>query len=638
MKKSLKLKTVKLIAVFSFSFFMFSCGTAPVAETKIPETDATADAAAEPAAEAQDKPAQTVQEEDNAEQPAEETLAQPAQEEETASQSAESAAAEENAADGGAADSVEAESTADNAETDNNIEEKVEEPIEETESQEEQLEDEAEVIEPKYELIEDVPGYYESEPEPVYLEQSEKVPEQEVLPAEITEEAKEEPPAEEEKENIAQAETADTKAELAKDSYPDNKEEAVKTPEAEVPADNADNKGNAGKAADTAATIENNNQKPAVVIEEIPVVAPAEVPAENKTEETEGIAAAEEVESADSITYTREEENLEEQKEAAPEEDRIVTAPSRSVEMKNNQYLDIVYPGSGWIYLGEENNKTLMRYFGRKIGEKNTVFSLRSRAEGSTILHFYKNDQLTGKVIDDYLQVEIKGVNNSPEHAVAPAYAEVIPPKPEKKVLTETVQQQDNATYIPVKTAEKKAAAKASGTSKATEENTAASVLPATGTPAINYVAENAMDSGSKTVIQNTTAENEGISPAETAKNIIQESSAAPAPASSANVNTENPEDLMADEILAKAKESFKNKKFEDTLTYLDDFFTKATTNIDEGLMLQGQTFESTSSVRNIKSALDTYETIVRRFPQSNYWTKANERMTYIKKFYFNIR
>lgn len=263
---------------------------------------------------------------------------------------------------------------------------------------------------------------------------------------------------------------------------------------------------------------------------------------------------------------------------------------------------------------------------------------MRSRAEGSTILHFYKNDQLTGKVIDDYLQVEIKGVNNSPEHAVAPAYAEVIPPKPEKKVLTETVQQQDNATYIPVKTAEKKAAAKASGTSKATEENTAASVLPATGTPAINYVAENAMDSGSKTVIQNTTAENEGISPAETAKNIIQESSAAPAPASSANVNTENPEDLMADEILAKAKESFKNKKFEDTLTYLDDFFTKATTNIDEGLMLQGQTFESTSSVRNIKSALDTYETIVRRFPQSNYWTKANERMTYIKKFYFNIR
>lgn len=79
-------------------------------------------------------------------------------------------------------------------------------------------------------------------------------------------------------------------------------------------------------------------------------------------------------------------------------------------------------------------------------------------------------------------------------------------------------------------------------------------------------------------------------------------------------------------------------KKYQETLAYLEDFFTKATTRVDEGLFLQGQTFESNSSVRNIKSALDTYETIVRRYPQSVNWAKANERITYLRKFYFNIR
>ena len=87
----------------------------------------------------------------------------------------------------------------------------------------------------------------------------------------------------------------------------------------------------------------------------------------------------------------------------------------------------------GWVYLGEVNDSQKIRYFGRKVGSGDTTFSRRSREEGNTILHFYKNDALTGEYIDDYLEVDIKGKSNDSSRAKAPLYAEVVPPKPAKK-------------------------------------------------------------------------------------------------------------------------------------------------------------------------------------------------------------
>ena len=93
-----------------------------------------------------------------------------------------------------------------------------------------------------------------------------------------------------------------------------------------------------------------------------------------------------------------------------------------------------------------------------------------------------------------------------------------------------------------------------------------------------------------------------------------------------------------SDQILELANKCFSEGKYKETLAHLDDFFEKATTRIDEGLFLKGRTLETPSEVRNIKEALDTYETIVNQYPQSIDWEKAKERVIYLKKFYFNIR
>ena len=472
---------------------------------------------------------------------------------------------------------------------------------------------------PVYEPIEDIQGYYESDPEPAYLEAAKTDPEEEEIDIPI-EEPQVVQVVEEPKEEV--------KAEIQETAKAEEPEVAV----AAIPEPSPDLR---------------PPQEPVAAKEPV-LTAP-----EKETNLAPEVMPVEEVVASGDLTS---EENVPaEEEKKQNEESKIVVVPSRSVEMKNSQYLDIVYPGTGWIYLGEEDGKNSMRYFGRKIGEKNTVFSLRSREEGSTILHFYKNDSLTGKFIDDYLQVDIKGMNKTTEHAVAPSYAEVVPPKPEnrtKAAKENAARSEEGEDDTMVKTVitpvasgsgeKMPAVSKTSGSSRSAP----ASSSKVTSRKKSDDSARKetpADNDGAKTLIQNTKSEkttSSGEKPRTYPKSENSQSHDAEKQSENNVTGTsiENTENMGADEILDKAKESFKNKKYEETLAYLENFFTKATTKIDEGLWIQGQVFESNSSVRNIKSALDTYETIVRRYPQSINWAKANERITYLRKFYFNIR
>lgn len=581
MKKSFLDTIAKSTAVIAFSLFLFSCGSAPKAEVTPVETS-EAEETVKPEAEA---PVETPAAE--AEAKAEEPQAQEEENEEP------------------------------------QPEEIMEEPV----------------VEPVFELIEDIPGYYESDPKPVFLEPSEKT-----LNEETAEKISEKTQAEQKEESKpSEPETVSIVKEDEKQDA-ENPAEKTETKVQVLPQQTSTEKEKVAVVSEpTTAPVPEKKPVPVPERKQETVPEKKTVPV---TEETPiaGITTAEEVESSELLSESNEpSETPSEEKE----ENKIVVVPSRAVEMKNSQYLDIVYPGTGWIFLGEVDNKTNMRYFGRKIGERNTVFSLRSREEGNTILHFYKNDQLTGKFIDDYLQVEIKGTNNSPEHAVAPSYAEAVPPKPERKVLTQpkpaevNEAEKQNAEDFRETTAKtQKPIAKAPA--RTSPEIKAAPKTEAKKSPSPVTVlssTEDPSDNGTKTVIQHKTSEGEHKPVPKSENSYAQETQAQEKTVPTVSKNSiQNTENMASDEILEKAKESFKNKNYEETLAYLDDFFAKATTKIDEGLMLQGQTFESNSSVRNIKSALDTYETIVRRYPQSIHWPKANERITYLRKFYFNIR
>ena len=114
-------------------------------------------------------------------------------------------------------------------------------------------------------------------------------------------------------------------------------------------------------------------------------------------------------------------DNSDSDEENTEAEDEII--PSRSVTLKKFEYLDVTYPGSGWIYMGLTDNSKDIAYFGRKLGTKDTKFSLQARAAGTKIIHFYRNDPLTGQYLDDYIEVIIQPENGSNKtHIEAPEY------------------------------------------------------------------------------------------------------------------------------------------------------------------------------------------------------------------------
>ncbi len=309
--------------------------------------------------------------------------------------------------------------------------------------------------------------------------------------------------------------------------------------------------------------------------------------------------------------------------------------PSRDMKMQKNQFLEVSYPGSGWIYLGDDTGRESFSYMGRKIGSTETVFTLRSKLEGEALLHFYKNDALTGTVIDDYLKIIVQGKSTTNDRVKAPSYALVVPPKPQRKAAVQTPLVENtkisSASHETDKTPETQ---KTNITQN--QEQKQPSIAKASAKDNLQDFNE---ESGSKTVIQNTQTKAEieedpdmfvGEAEVEDLMNPSETKS-------SENLIPSN-ELNSSDQILELANKCFSEGKYKETLAHLDDFFEKATTRIDEGLFLKGRTLETPSEVRNIKEALDTYETIVNQYPQSIDWEKAKERVIYLKKFYFNIR
>ena len=309
--------------------------------------------------------------------------------------------------------------------------------------------------------------------------------------------------------------------------------------------------------------------------------------------------------------------------------------PSRDMKMQKNQFLEVSYPGSGWIYLGDDTGRDSFSYMGRKIGSTETVFTLRSKLEGEALLHFYKNDALTGTVIDDYLKIIVQGKSTTNDRVKAPSYALVVPPKPQRKAAVQTPLVENTKISSASHETEKTPETQKTNITQ-NQEQKKPSIAQASAKDNLQDFNE---ESGSKTVIQNTQTKAEieedpdmfvGEAEVEDLMNPSETKS-------SENLIPSN-ELNSSDQILELANKCFSEGKYKETLAHLDDFFEKATTRIDEGLFLKGRTLETPSEVRNIKEALDTYETIVNQYPQSIDWEKAKERVIYLKKFYFNIR
>lgn len=339
--------------------------------------------------------------------------------------------------------------------------------------------------------------------------------------------------------------------------------------------------------------------------------------------------------------YTMTIDDAQSEESDAPHSQAIT--PSRSVTIKNNQYLDVVYPGSGWVYLGEtEPNRDtkkepIVSYFGRKLDTTDTTFSLRSRKPGKTLLHFYKNDALTGQYIDDYLEVSIENESaTAGQRTTAPAYAQVVPPKPSRQ----TRQAYENAATDTSKT---KTGQPENDTERTTEQQPASPATaaqqpkaepqkPAQDAPPA-VVLPTADERGVRTVIQTTES-----APGGDAKQPAPAPSYGGATAPIAENRAQTAADESGADLLEQAKRAYADKQYENALDLVQRYLDDASEKIDEALFLQGQILEADSSVKSIRSAIDSYESLTKNYPMSALWKKANNRVIYLKRFYIEIR
>lgn len=282
---------------------------------------------------------------------------------------------------------------------------------------------------------------------------------------------------------------------------------------------------------------------------------------------------------------------------------------SRTVSLKKNQMLDILYPGKGWVYLGEFNGLQNMLFVERKFSGDDTVFVLRSKKEGRTILHFCKNDLLAKKYIDDYVEINIDSETAiDTEHAKCPDYASVVPAKPKKPVKEIPQVEQDSGE----ESQEKESFAQK-------QEEKSIEVSPK-GEVSVQTIIKNTDDGKEKSGEKNTFSKENIKAQSEKAEEFIQ------------------PEKTEDGSLLELAEKAYEKKDFPKALSLVKQHLNNSSEKIDYALFLEGQILEAKSSVQNIKDAINDYDTVVKNWPQSSWWKKANDRSIYLKRFYIDIR
>ena len=261
--------------------------------------------------------------------------------------------------------------------------------------------------------------------------------------------------------------------------------------------------------------------------------------------------------------------------------------PRRSVNAKINQFIDIPYSGRKWIFLGETEatSPPVVRFVNRTFSGDDTLFSVQAKNPGKTVLHFYRQDALENTYIDDYVAVEVldeKALGTN-EHVRAAEIA-----------FGQSASAQA-AAFSP-------AAAGLSDASKIAE------VVPA------------ASRTGSSAVSPGDRMQSESMQNVQSSNGASEKDSA------------------LVEQLYVAAQKAFEEKRYNDSLTSLQEYEASAGEDSDKALILRARLYESDSEKRNIKAALEAYEKIVTFFPESVFWDEAKRRSTYLRRFYFDIR
>lgn len=247
-------------------------------------------------------------------------------------------------------------------------------------------------------------------------------------------------------------------------------------------------------------------------------------------------------------------------------EDTAEIEPTRTMDIKKNQILQVSFPGTGWLFLGDEYNSDTLTFDKRDIYETQTDFQLKSVQSGTALLHFFKQDMLTNEAINDYLLVTVNNRTGRWEVVNAPDY--VFTSLEDEIIDYEEYSDSEYDDYYFIE-----------------------------DEPEVIVFEDNLY--------------------------FVDDS-------------------ISKKEIIDLAESFYQDDFYYETLDQLNYYFEVIGDSTDEytdyALFLKGQLLEKQSPIRNIKESLTAYKQLITNFPDSKYWDIAKQRITYLERFYFNVR
>ena len=325
-----------------------------------------------------------------------------------------------------------------------------------------------------------------------------------------------------------------------------------------------------------------------------------------------------------------------------------IIEPSRKTTVNKDEYIDITYPGLDWKFYGATDNSKDITLIERKQSKTGTKFTLLAKNPGTKLLRFYKKDILTGSYIDDYIEVTVNDdsqdnvieVNSELETKTQTPAKNVKSSKPEAK---HTDSGKYKSIANPKKLVPKKQPEPADSKNDVNaEQNAESNTNPeqnaeqnAKSPVSENNNLQNPQKQDSKNVQNVNKEEKEPVSQqSQKVQKVQKVQKAEPQNQEQPPVNAT----VDASSILDEAKKLFEQKKYKESLEKVLEFLGISKDRKDEALYLQGQLYESSSEIKNIKKSLNAYETLIKNYPSSKFWDNANKRIIYLKRFYMEGR
>lgn len=320
-----------------------------------------------------------------------------------------------------------------------------------------------------------------------------------------------------------------------------------------------------------------------------------------------------------------------------------VPSPSRKVSLKKNEYLEVTYPGTGWIFLGLTDGSRDIAYYGTKLGTQNTTFSLQARKAGTKLLHFYRNDALTNEYIDDYIEVEVLNENGSNKtHITAPDFTMPLPKIKTSKNDSENQDEQKSDDSDLKQSSEADSSSSALTNSSARVSNSSASN---TSSAQNNAAASTNSSAANTSSVQNNTAANTNSSATTSTSSGAEANSSTSSTQNSQNEtqtsslqNQSSSSKTDSKTLLQEANILYNEKEFSAAKNKLNQFFENPSSDADYAYFLLGQILEAKSEIQDIKAAINAYTFVTKNYPASKYWEDSNKRIIYLKRFYLEAR